>query len=72
MSNPFDPTYGLSGEMGLILVKTGWFLYKATTPFKGERAYFCHPATGRIREADIRQGEELAAYDLINTLKEEK
>ena len=72
MSNPFDPTYGLSGDMGMILAKAGWFLWEGTTPFKGKRAYFVHQGTGQIREADIRQGAELAAYDFINTLKEEK
>lgn len=53
-----------------ILAEAGWLLRSSKTPFGGIRHYFCHYATGQIREADIRQGEELAAYDLINTLKE--
>lgn len=72
MSKVFSPTYDVSGDMGQILAKAGWFLWEGTTPFKGKRAYFVHLGTGQIREVDIRQGEELAAYDFINTLKEEK
>lgn len=62
--------YELSGDMGTILAKAGWFLWEGTTPFGKKQAFFCHPGTGRIFEADIRQGEELAALSFINTLKE--
>ena len=62
----------IRGDMMQVLAETGWFLREATTPFGGKRYYFCHPQTGQIRETDIYQTKELAAYDFINKLKEEK
>ena len=71
MSNPFDPNYGVSGDMGMILAKAGWFLLKGTNPFGNKVAYFCHPKTGQIRLADLRRGEEMAAFGFIIDITEE-
>jgi hypothetical protein len=71
MSNPFDPTYGLSGDMGLILAKAGWLLCKGINPLGNEVAYFCHPNTGQIRQANLRRGDEWAAISCIIDITEE-